>query len=191
MKRIITVSLIMCILLLSLSSCAHYKNVTFIEGGDGRISYKDSEYYEAHIFSATEYYGEVNENDVELGEYYSFPFSTRFYSDESESPIYIYSIGGKTSFYLIESYDYTTDIFNIENTDDSIVWNDIFASKQSDTELSSQIRLRLYSEKYPKIQTTIDVQLIENQWYLCVRNSDEVWTASDEFVAILSENGII
>ena len=39
----------------------------------------------------------------------------------------------------------------------------------------------------------LDVQLsdVDNKWYLSVPGTQTVWRASDDFVKILSENGII
>ena len=192
MKRIITMLLIILIFLLTFSSCETYENITFIErDGERCILYQGNEYYETSIFSATEYYAVANENDLELGYFYSFPFSTRFYSDKSDSPIYIYSIGSKTSFYLIEGYSYLTDTFVIANTSEELIWNDIFISKQSDDYFIPQYTINLYSKQCKRIQTSVEIAFIEDEWYLYLPGSNEIWITTDEFIAILADNGII
>jgi len=84
MKRIVVFGIvgITCILLCLFSSYTTYENITYIENGNEKyLLYQDNKYYETSIFTVTDNYGIENENDTELGWYYSFPFSTRFYSE--------------------------------------------------------------------------------------------------------------
>ena len=192
MKRIITIGLL-CIFLFSFISCKSYGNVTFGEN-NSELLYQGDKYYETPIFDVfkpTEYSGVKFENDIELGLYYSFPFSTMFYSNTSENPAFIYTIGGKTSMYLKQDYDYSTDVFVVENTDAEIVWEDIFIGEKSDVSPSALIRVYLYSKQYPRIRTYFDLTYVENQWYIFLPNSKNAWIASDGFIDILFENGIL
>ena len=189
MKRIITIG-ILCIFLCSFSSCATGENITFTEN-NGELLYQGDKYYETSIFTATEYYGIKIENDIELGLYYSFPFSTRFYSDISENPVFIYTIGGDTSMYLKQDYDYSTDVFVVEKNGAEIVWKDIFICEKKDLSSSELIRVHLHSKQYPRIRTYFDLTYVENQWYIFLPNSKNAWIASDGFIDILFENGIL
>lgn len=191
MKRIIAIG-IMCIFLYFFSSCTSYENITFIENnGKKHLLYQGNEYYEVSIFSATEYYGIKNENDIELGWYYSFPFSTRFYSENSENPVFIYTIGGDTSMYLRQDYDYSTDAFVVEKTGTEIVWKDIFSIEKNDLHFSNPITVNLYSKQCPRIKISLEIAFIGAQWYVRFPNSQKVWIPSDEFMQILSDDGII
>ena len=178
-------------ILFSFSSCTTYENITFIEKNNGKcLLYQENIYYEASFFIATEYSGIASENDIELGWYYSFPFSTRFYSDKSENPLFIYAIQSYDGFFLREDYNYLKDTFVIENTDAEIVWEDIFASEQDDFYFSNPIEVVLYSKQCPRIKTSLDLVCVDGQWYLSLPDF-RVWTVSNEFIKILSENGII
>ena len=85
---------ITCIFLCLFGSCTTYENAAFIENdSESYLSYQDTKYYETSLFTVTKGYGIKNENDIELDRYYSFPFSTRFYSESAESPVFIYTLG--------------------------------------------------------------------------------------------------
>lgn len=195
MRRIIAINLMICIMLFSLVSCTAYRNITFIERNDEKyLLYQGNEYYESSIFTTTEgnvLTNEPNENDVELGWYYSFPFSTRFYSDKSENPLYIYTTGSDRNFYLRQDYDYFTDTFVIENTNIQIVWEDIFGFEQSYFYFANPIRVALHSKQCPRISAYFDLVSVGDQWYLSFIGSQTVWTLSDQFIKILLQNGII
>ena len=191
MKRFVGLS-ITCILLCLFASCSVYKNVTFVENNiEEYILYQSNEYYETSIFTATEYYGIENENDFELGWYYSFPFSTKFYSDNLENPVFIYTIGGDTNMYLRQDYEYFTDTFVIDGTDAEIVWQDIFCGEKNSLDFFNQITVNLYSKQYPRIKTSIDLAFVDQQWYVRYSNSQKIFIPSEEFLKILSDNEII
>jgi len=191
MKKIIAFG-ITCIFLCLFSSCTTYKNITFIENdGEEYLLYQDKKYYETPIFNVTKNYGIENENDTELGWYYSCPFSTRFYSENLESPIFIYTIGSDTSVYLREDYEYSTDTFVVEETCAEIIWKDIFSSEKNDVQFSNPIAVTLYSKQYPRIKTSLVLSFVDEKWYIRYSDSQEIWIPSDEFLKILSDNGII
>ena len=126
-KHIISVLIILCAIT-CLTGCAYttYENVTFDErNGEQYVLYQGKEYYTTSLFKATEAYGQANENDVELGYYYSFPFSTKFYSDSSENPVFIYSNGGETNFYLRQDYDYKSDTYVVGDTSKTVVFAEV------------------------------------------------------------------
>ena len=192
MKRIIAICLLIYSILFSFTSCTTYENITFIENNNEKcLLYQENIYFEASIFDATEYYGTPNENDIELGWYYSFPFGTRFYSNKSESPLFIYTIGGYDGFFLRQDYNYSTDIFVIENTTKEIVWKNIFASEQDYFYFSNPIEVVMYSKQCPRIKTCLDLVCVDGQWYISLADFQGVFTISDEFIKALSENGII
>lgn len=191
MKRIIAIGT-MCIFLCFFSYCTTYEHITFIENnGEKHLLYQGNEYHETSIFTATKYYGIKNENDIELGWYYSFPFSTRFYSENLESPAFIYTIGSDTSVYLRQDYEYSTDTFVVEETGAEIVWKDIFSSEKNDLHFSNPITVNLYLKQHPCIKTSLEIAFISEQWYVRFPDSKKVWILSDEFMQILSDNGII
>ena len=191
MKRVIAIC-IMCIFLCLFNSCTTYENATFIGNNSEKyLLYQDNKYYETFIFTVTKEYRIKNENDIELGWYYSFPFSTQFYSESLESPVFIYTLGSDTSVYLKQDYEYCTDAFVVEETDTEIVWKDIFSSKTKHLRFSNSITVNLYSKQHPRIKTSLEIAFIDEQWYVRVLGSQETWIPSNEFIKILSDNEII
>ena len=201
MKRIVVFGIvgITCILLCLFSSYTTYENITYIENGNEKyLLYQDNKYYETSIFTVTDNYGIENENDTELGWYYSFPFSTRFYSENQESPVFIYTIGGDTSTYIGQNYEYHTDTFVVDETDTEIIWKDVFSIEKNDISIekndfhfSNSITVNLYSKQYPRIKTSLKIAFIDEQCYVYVPASQEIWIPSNAFIEILSDNGII
>ncbi len=177
--------------------CAYtiYENITFIERDNKQyVSYNGNEYYPSSLFEATEYYGAINENDVELGYYYSFPFSTKFYSDTRDTPLYIYSIGGDTSLYLKQGYDYKSEEFIVGDTSETIVFSE--ALIQSDIEYNSlqtienSTELEMYLKDNPKLKISLTLFCENNVWHAGIR-SDESYLVSDLFLNLLYESKII
>lgn len=185
------IAILLCIIPLLLSSCESYENMGYVyENEEKYLLYQNEKYYKSSIFTVTEHYGIANNNDVQLGWYYSFPFSTYSYSETSEKPIYIYTIGGEKSLYFRQDYNYSTDTFVIHNSTVEIVWEDIFHSKQKNFHFEQPTTITLYSKQYPRIKTYLELVCVENQWYLSLPNFQGVWTPSDEFIKILSDNGL-
>lgn len=124
MKKLLAV--LVCITLLFLCSCsARYENVTFQEDDDKKcVLYAEEKYFAVSFFEATERHDKANETDIELGWYYSFPFSTRFYSYTSEKPFFIYSIGSDTDVYVRHDFDYRMETFVVDGTGLEIVFSD-------------------------------------------------------------------
>ena len=108
-----------------------------------------------------------------------------------ESPVFIYTIGGDTNLYLRQDYEYFTDTFVVEGTDAEIVWQDIFCGKNNSLDFFNQITVNLYSKQYPRIKTSLELAFVDEQWYVRYSNSQEIFIPSDEFLKILSDNGII
>lgn len=194
MKKI--VAFMLCIASLLLSSCEANENIDFMEeNGVWYLLYHNERYYEAPLFMVTEHspYYTAEENDIELGWHYSFPFSSSAYSDTSKNPLFIYTVGNGASLYFRQDYDYQTDTFAIENTTAEIVWENIFDSKQNIPYGASKAitSVTLRSKQNARIRSIIEILLVDNQWYVSVFSSFEVWTPSAEFLEILTENVII
>ena len=84
MKKTIAIIILICIVVLLLSSCNYSKNINFIEDNEEwYLLYNDERYYQSSVFFVTERYNSENTNDIQLGSYYSFPFST----NSSRDPI--------------------------------------------------------------------------------------------------------
>ena len=192
MKRCIVI--VLCIMMISFCSCTAHENAMFIEHDDGMcVLYQEQEYFAAPGFSLTEQRGVANADDVELGWYYSFPFSTDFYSDTSEEPVYIYTIGGDTNVYFRQDYLYQADTFCIAGTQHEFVFSD--ALTLSDAFLHTgldrypnETELTLYSKQYPRIQMPISVFCVDDHWYVGGNEKGMLFEISDEFVKLFTGN---
>ena len=47
------------------------------------------------------------------------------------------------------------------------------------------------SKLHSRIKTYVEIEFSNNQWYLTLPDSNDVWIASDEFINLLLENEII
>ncbi len=186
------IAVLLCLAMLLLNGCTAYGHINFMdEGEEHYLLYNDVKYYRSYLFTVAECFGVADENDIQLGWYYSFPFSTDAYSDTLDNPVFIYTLGSGNNVYFRHDYSYLTDTFVIENTTVEIVWEDIFSTKQNISHNPSDIRVTLHSKQYPRIKSKLQIVCVDNQWYVSLPNFQGVWTPSDEFLKILFDNGII
>lgn len=113
-----------------------------------------------------------------------------YYSDTAEKPLFIYNERVHDVFFH-EDYDYLKDTFVIENTDDEIVYEKIFDTKQDSFNFTNPVRVSMTSKLHSRIKTYVEIEFSNNQWYLTLPDSNDVWIASDEFINLLLENEII
>lgn len=191
MKKLI-LTVLLCINLFCFSSCAYYENVTFTEYDTEQcLLYQGSTYYASDIFKDRT---TPNDQDVELGKFYSFPFTTYFYSETTESPVYIYSIGGDTGVYLKEDFDYQSEVFVMKGMSKKIVFSEVMAEPYLEydplKEFDHTIELVMYSEKHPNLKASVLLLSENNGWYAALE-SGEAYLVSQAFADLLKEVGII
>lgn len=124
-----------------------------------------------------------------------FGYIDTYYSDTADNPVFIYNARNPYVF-LREDYDYLTDTFVIDDTDEEIVVEDIFDSKRVVPEFKRYFNVRICSKKYPRIKIDMGLVYINDQWYIVFQpifsgDSREGWSPSDEFIKILLENELI
>lgn len=185
------IAVLLCIISLLLSSCNSYENINFIEDNEEwYLLYLNERYYRSYVFTVTERSDVADENDIQLGSYYSFPFSTNAFSETLENPLFIYTLGSDSNLYLRQDYNYQADTFVLENTNDEIIWKNIFGDKQNISHTPSNTGVTLHSKQHPRIKANIEIISIDNQWYIELSDF-QIWRPSDEFLKILFDNGII
>ena len=194
MKKLILTALL-CINMCFFGSCSYYENVTFVErDAEQCLLYQGSTYYPSDIFTASTNHITPNDQDVKLGKFYSFPFTTYFYSETTESPGYIYSIGGDKGVYVKEDFDYQSEVFVIKGTSAKTVFADAIAEPYPEyhpsMEFDSTIELAMRSEKHPNLSICLLLLSKNSDWY-AVLSSDEAYLASQSFINLLKDNGII
>ena len=196
------------VLLFNLTSCGvrevleldenlHYAIET-IKGEDGLegIYYKGEKYYidKWNLFTVTNNSWDINEEDVLLSwNGTRFGYKKNFYSYTKDSPLFIHD--GLYDVFFNEAYDYLSDTFVIVGTNAEIVFSDITSDLSEHRDIKSQeyACVQLYSKEHPRIRMKLDLKCIENQWYFrsALPGLSPAWTASDDFVQLLSDNGII
>ncbi len=198
--------------LLSLTSCGlDYRysldesnhnqiEVVLEEDQPSHIIYQDNNY----VFAGTTNLFSVDTYKTDDGYYLSYKddillswngsryfwYIDEYYSYTSDNPIFIYNerLG---DVYFREDYDHLKDTFVIEGTTSEIVWEDMLGSKQPHFEFSDPIKVVIYSKQCPRIDTCLELVFLKNEWYLSFSDSQTLWSVSDEFIKILSENEII
>ena len=183
---------------LELDENLHYA-IEDIRGENGLegIYYQNEMYYidRWNLFAVKNDSWNINEGDILLSwNGARFGYKQVFYSYTKDSPLFIYDTTFDDVFFN-ETYDYLSDTFIIDGTDAKIVFSDIVSdiSEHINVRLQEDICIKLYSKNHPRIRMKLYLDCIENQWYFCsaLSGSSPTWTVSDEFIKILSENGII
>ena len=90
------------------------------------------------------------------------------------------------------------DTFCIKNTNAKIVWKDILGAQTAENyftldSFSDKIVVPVHSEQYPSIWTCLMLARSQEQWYILFENVTTyiAYTASDTFVQLLEDNGMI
>ncbi len=170
-----------------------------VRGEDGLecIYYQDQLYYidRWNLFAVRNDSWNINEGDIKLSwNGARFGYKKVFYSYTKDAPLFIYETAFDDVFFH-ETYDYTSDTFIINGTDAEIVFFDIVSdlSEHVNVNLQEDIFIQLHSKNHSRIRMEFKLQFIENQWYFCsaLSGSSPTWTASDAFVQILIDYGII
>lgn len=161
------------------------------------IYYQDEMYYldRWNLFTVTNDSFNIDEGDVLLSwNGARFGYKKIFYSYTKDAPLFIYETASDDVFFN-ERYDYLSDTFLITGTNAEVVFSDIVSdfSKHTNVNLQEDICIQLYSKKYPRIRMELNLECIENQWHFCsaLSGSSHTWTASDTFVKILVDHGVI
>lgn len=197
-------------LLLTLSSCGldyrysldenkHNKIEVIIEDDASYIVYQDNNYVlvgSSSLFSVSTYKTEdgyyLTYDDILLswnGNRYIW-YIDEYYSYTADEPLFIYN-SRLEWVYFREDYDYTSDTFVIDGSESEIIWNNIFISNPTDVDFIPQCIVSIYSKQCPRIRTSLEMAFVGNQWYLRFSDTQKVCIPSDEFLQILSNDGII
>lgn len=169
------------------------KNLSYIIYNDDRYMYIGSTgFFHVDTYEVADKHYELFEDDILLSwnGYRYIWYIDEYYSYTLEDPIFIYNerLG---DVYFHEDYNYLMDTFVIKDTTSEIVWENMFYSEQPYFDFANPICVIIYSKQCPRINTYLKLVCVENQWYLSLSDHKTVWLASDEFIKILLENGIV
>ena len=113
-----------------------------------------------------------------------------YYSYSPNKPVFIYE--NRMHFvYFHEDYNYFADIFELKGTNEEIALGDIFDYKDNNCDFEETFDVDLVSKKYPRIRIHVELDCINQKWYISLPDSDDVWVASDKFIEIIYQNGLI
>lgn len=181
-----------------------HNQVQYVEAKDGAshyLIYNDNRY----MWVGNLEFFRVTKKEVDEGPTYSFEYEEdvlvswnghrhigyqiHYYSYTTDDPLFIYN---RSEVYFREDYNYLDDVFEITNTTEAIVWKDMFGSEQSKIDFVNPTKVIVASKLCPRIKTYVELECIDNQWYMSLPDTPSTfWTPSDEFMKILSDNGII
>ena len=144
------------------------------------------------------------EGDVLIGwewELFGMGFLHLYYSNTSDNPMFIYE--NQTDYielYIREDYNYETDTFVIEGTDQSFVFSDMLTLVDSAKRdylrphLVSPdfISCTLYSESCSRLRIALELVCVDNEWFARVHHNAVYWFAvSDELLYELNIDTVI
>ena len=170
--------------------------VEFVDDGDTHhIQYNGVNYY----LDETKLLDTPRDADISDSEYIFLGWNglrlgyvNRYYSETDESPAYIFNIR-LNEVYIREDYDYTSDAFILEGTDERVMLSDIIDGIYDFDPLHSyenMIEIALYSQSYPKLRGDLTVYTKDGVWYACGAGSTKV-VLSENFVELLKETVLL
>ncbi len=202
--------------LLSLTSCGidyrysldenlhNQVKLFFEEDSDdpSHIIYKDKKYIfleNHHPFSVNMWYPDTDIHGNVYEKFYKDEliawngyrwiwYLDEYYSYTPEEPLFIYK---KSWVFFLEDYDYSTDTFLIGDCPLEFEGEDIFFSKQPYFYFSNPTQLHIYPTQCTRVEGDLQLECIEDQWYVSLRHTNELWIPSNEFIETLLENGIL
>ena len=133
------------------------------------------------------------EGDVLIGwnwPYFGFWFLDQYYSNTSDDPMFIYAPRLR-ELYIHEDYNYETDTFVIEGTDQSFVFSDMLTPVDDAKReylhpyvLSRDcIELPIYSKTCSRLRIAFELICVDNEWYAHIFYNPVYWFAvSDELL---------
>lgn len=183
-------------LCIALPSCERISgDIEYIDSDDGShigISYGDHSFYSTDAFFTLW----TTKDDIELGQYYSFPFSTNIYSHTNDSPFYLWESRavGDYAFdvYIKEGYNFYDELFYIEGTNIEFVFSEMIIKSESDIEPEDNLSwysIELSLKDEPRLVIKPLIHHTDNTYYF--RKNGQHWFLTDEFVSLLKENNLL
>lgn len=103
-----------------------------------------------------------------------------YYSYTDDAPTYIYEARNHL-VYFREDYNYHSDLFVIENSEDEIAFSDICSAEQEAFVFYHPKKIELRSKTNPRIKVVAEIVSVDDSWYVSFEGTSGVWTPSDMF----------
>ena len=188
MRKLWITLLILSMCLVFVGCGAKYDGIKIADNGN--LIYQGNEYCYNTMFGVAEQ-TIPNERDIKIGEHLLFG---DFFSYTENEPIYVYCKPKSVSLYIRKDYDYKSDVFVLDVTDESFVMSDILAEKLEYkysylNNYDREISVILKSQTYPHLKTSTVVFCENDVWYISfVWNEFETYKVSQAFSKLFVTN---
>ena len=161
---------------------------------DDTIEYQGNTYYRAPMMFIND-----NSNTVEKERGYEyigwcgprFFYIDTYYGDTKDAPNILYSTT-RYHTYFREDYNYKTDIFKIEGTEDVICFGeDLIEFSRTGSIDKRKEYIRLFSSTHPSLYFGLGIVLDNGVWYAQACDLTLSFVLSENFIEILVRNQII
>lgn len=182
------------LLVLPLTSCkldkynkAYPTNKNGLEG----YIYKDIFYYKSDVDFVFYKFNWDSPENIVVSWNWSFPHRIWIYSTSTENPLYIY-IPQFDTLYIREDYQYKTDIFNIEETNISFVFEEAFICTDISftneyNKIEKIANISIQSTTHSEFMLNMDIVVYDGELYANA-SGGMVLKLSDYFIEILNKN---
>lgn len=161
---------------------------------DDTIEYQGNTYYRAPMMFINDYSNTV---EKERGYEYigwngpRFFYIDVYYGDSKDAPSILYNTRLRDTYFR-EDYNYKTDIFKIEGTEDVICFGeDLIESSRTASITARKEYIRLFSSTHPSLYFGLGIVLDNGVWYAEANDLSLTFVLSENFIEILVRNQII
>lgn len=161
---------------------------------DDTIEYQGNTYYRAPMMFIND-----NSNTVEKERGYEyigwngprFFYIDVYYGDSKDTPNILYNTRLRYTYFR-EDYNYKTDIFKIEGTEDVICFGeDLIEFSRTGSIDKRKEYIRLFSSTHPSLYFGLGIVLDNGVWYAEANDLSLTFVLSKNFIEILVKNQII
>ena len=163
------------------------------EDNDGYdVIYEEIYYNQSHLFQVREDSREIPENDILIA-WDTLPFGLwyldEYYSYTADAPIFFY-LSRTNDVFIRDDYNYETDVFVIEGTEQKFVFSDMFTSSNAipyayPIPNKDGTDITLYSETCPRLQIPLRLFCENDIWYAGGISQSALFEVSDELLDTL------
>lgn len=156
------------------------------------LLYKDQNYrLEPNNLFTVHPNNEAHQDDVMIS-WSDALYLYQYYADDKHDPTFIYATRDSRVF-IREDYDYTSDTFIIEGTENEFLFSDalIPASVALNVTNSSYTQIAICSKQYPRLYAHLRIVCQDGNWYVVGYSGDITFVLSEEFAELLSQKELL
>ena len=160
---------------------------------DDTIEYQGNTYYRAPMMFLDDTSTTIQKRGYEYIGWCGprFFYIDTFYGDSKDAPNILYNTRLRYTYFR-EDYNYKTDIFKLEGTEDIIRFDeDLIESSRTASITVRKEYIRLLSSTHPSLYFGLGIVLDNGVWYAEANDLSLTFVLSENFVEILVKNQII